>query len=93
MTPRNHTLPAKSSPTPQIWALAGNGAASDQLPLEFYAPPPDPAGHTWHAFSLDTKEEEAADAFVRRYGRPPEFVFESRGNLLCGPIPASEVLL
>ena len=25
------------------------------------------------------------------YGRNPEFVFESRGNLLCGPIPG-EVL-
>ena len=64
---------------------------TQQMGLEFYAPPPDPAGHVWHAFTLDTKEEEAAGVFLRRYGRHPEFVFESRGNLLCGPIPG-EVL-
>ena len=58
-----------------------------QIPLDFYSRPPNPVGHTWRAFTLDTKEEEAAGAFLRRYGRPPEFVFESRGNLLCGPIP------
>ena len=58
----------------------------EQKPLEFYASPPDPAGHVWRAFTLDTPEEEAAAAFLRRYGRPPEFVFESRGLLLCGPI-------
>lgn len=90
--PSKYTLAAKSSPTPRILAVAGNGAASDQLALEFYAPPPDPAGHAWRAFTLDTPEEEAAATFLRRYGRNPEFVFESRGLLLCGSIP-SEVLL
>ena len=49
--------------------------------------PPDPADHAWRAFTLDTAEEAAAAAFLRRYGRQPEFVFESRGLLLCGPIP------
>ena len=62
-----------------------------QIPLDFYSGPPNPAGHPWRAFSLDTKEEEAAAIFLRRYSRPPEFVFESLGNLLVGPIP-SEVL-
>lgn len=52
---------------------------------------PDPAGHAWHAFTLDTKEDDAAASFQRRYGTVPEFVFESRGLLLVGPIPA-EVL-
>jgi hypothetical protein len=63
-----------------------------QIPLDFYSGPPNPAGHSWRAFSLDTKEEEAAAIFLRRYGRPPEFVFESRGNLLCGPIPREVIL-
>ena len=89
--PSKYTVAAKTSPTPCFSGGAGNGAASDQLALEFYAPPPDPAGHVWRAFTLDTPEEHAAGVFLRRYGRPPEFVFESRGNLLCGPIP--EVLL
>ena len=71
---------------------AGDAMTTDQMGLEFYASPPDPAGHSWRAFTLDTPEEEAAAAFLRRYGRPPEFVFESRGLLLCGPVP-SEVLL
>lgn len=100
MTPSKYTVAAKSLPTPRIWAVAGNGKASDQLALEFYTSFPDPAGHAWRAFSLDTPKEEAAAAFLRRYGRNPEFVFESRGLLLCGPIPAgtleavpSEVLL
>lgn len=63
-----------------------------QIPLDFYSGPPEPVGYAWRAFTLDTPEEEAAAAFQRRFGRPPEFVFESRGNLLCGPIPG-EVLL
>ena len=58
-----------------------------QLPLDFYSGPPDPGDRFYLAFTLDTPEEHAAGVFARRYGRPPEFVFESRGNLLCGPIP------
>ena len=92
--PSKYTVAAKTSPTPCFSGGAGNGAASGekQIPLDFYSGPPDPTGHVWRAFSLDTPEEEAAAAFLRRYGRNPEFVFESRGNLLVGPIP-SEVLL
>ena len=86
-----HTLAGKNGADPLVFGGGDILAASDQLPFEFYAPPPDPAGHVWRAFSLDTPEEEAAAAFLRRYGRMPEFVFESRGLLLCGPIP--EVLL
>ena len=48
---------------------------------------PDPAGHAWRAFTLDHDERDAAAAFQRRYGAPPEFVFESRGLLLAGPVP------
>lgn len=85
-----HTLAAKNGAAAFLEAHTGIVAAPvpQQFTLEFYAPPPDPVGHTWHAFTLDTKEKEAAGAFLRRYGRPPEFVFESRGNLLCGPIPS-----
>ena len=58
-----------------------------QPAFEFYSGSPDPAGHLWHAFALDTPKEAAAVVFLRRYGRNPEFVFESRGLLLCGPVP------
>lgn len=57
-----------------------------QMDLAFYGGPPDPHEYAWMGFTIDTREEVAATAFQRRYGRPPEFVFESRGNLLCGPI-------
>lgn len=87
-----HTaIAAKSSPTPRFSGGAGNGAASDQikpqLALEFYSGPPDPGDRFFMAFTLDHDEGAAAVVFARRYGRPPEFVFESRGNLLVGPIP------
>ena len=89
------TIAAKSSPPPRFSGGAGNGAASDQikpqLPLDFYSGPPDPGDRFYMGFTLDTPEEHAAGVFLRRYGRPPEFVFESRGLLLCGPVPG-EVL-
>lgn len=56
-------------------------------PSLFINAAPDPAGHAWRAFTLDTREEEAAGSFERRYGFPPEYVFESRGLLLVGPVP------
>lgn len=62
---------------------------TQQTLFERTAPPPTEAAYL--AFSLDTKEEVAAAAYQQRHGQPPEFVFESRGNLLCGPIP-DEVL-
>lgn len=58
-----------------------------QIGLDFYSGPPDPGDRFFMAFSLDHDEGAAAVVFARRYGRQPEFVFESRGNLLCGPIP------
>ena len=58
-----------------------------QPALEFYAGPPDPGDRFFMAFTLDHDEGAAAVVFLRRYGRNPEFVFESRGNLLVGPIP------
>lgn len=59
--------------------------------FDFYAGPPEPGDRFFRGFTLDHDEGAAAVVFERRYGRPPEFVFESRGNLLCGPIPG-EVL-
>lgn len=92
--PSKYTVPAKSSSTPCFSGGAGNGAASGekQIPLDFYAGPPEPGDRFFMAFTFDHDEEGAAAVFLRRYGRPPEFVFESRGNLLVGPIP-TEVLL
>ena len=99
---QTYVLPAQNRSTAFLRPHRGNVAnlvallmedqPAPQLPLEFFAPPPDPAGHAWRAFTLDTPEEEAAAVFARRYGRNPEYVFESRGLLLCGPVP-SEVLL
>lgn len=48
---------------------------------------PDPGEHSWIGFTLDEREESAAATFQKRYGRQPEYVFESRGLLLVGPIP------
>lgn len=59
--------------------------------FDFYAGPPEPGDRFFMAFTLDHDEGLAAAVFLRRYGRQPEFVFESRGLLLCGPIPG-EVL-
>lgn len=56
----------------------------------FERPAPPPTEATYHAWTIDTKEEVAATDFARRYGQHPEFVFESLGLLLCGPIPAQE---
>ena len=101
MTRQTHTVPVKDGAmaflrphrgtVANLVALLMEDQPAPQLPLEFFAPPPEPAGHAWRAFTLDTPEEEAAAVFARRYGRNPEFVFESRGLLLCGPVP--EVLL
>ena len=91
--PSKYAFTAKSSSTPCFSGGAGNGAALDsqQMGLDFYAGPPEPGDRFFMAFSLDHDEGLAALVFARRYGRPPEFVFESRGLLLCGPIPG-EVL-
>lgn len=62
-------------------------ATSIPQPSLFINAAPDPAGQTWRAFSLDTHEEAAAGRFQQLYGVPPEYVFESRGLLLVGPVP------
>lgn len=62
-----------------------------QPPIDRSAP--DPHEVAYFGWSLDDPrdqhpEEAASAAFARRYGRPPEFVFETIGNnLLVGPIP------
>jgi hypothetical protein len=43
---------------------------------------------TWLAFNLTTTEPEARAAFRQRYGREPEVVGVSLGNVLAGPVPA-----
>ena len=43
--------------------------------------------HTWLAFSRNTTEEQARAAFRSRYGRDPETVGISLGNVLAGPVP------
>ena len=48
---------------------------------------PSPADAPYQAFTLDTREDVAAEIFRSRYGQHPEFVFESNGLLLCGPVP------
>ncbi len=42
----------------------------------------------WRGYTRDTDEAEAARLFTDRYGAPPEFIVESKGILLAGPIPA-----
>ncbi len=94
---QTYVLPAQKRSTAFLRPHRGNLAnlvallmeekPTPQLPLDFYSGPPDPGDRFFMAFTLDTPEEHAAGVFARRYGRPPEFVFESRGNLLCGPIP------
>lgn len=46
--------------------------------------------HYYRAFSLDHDEEDAAARFTRRYGQPPERIFESHGILLVGPVPEDD---
>lgn len=50
--------------------------------------PPEMHDRAFRAFTIYTKEDDAAAAFMRRYGQYPEFILESLGNLLAGPIPA-----
>lgn len=53
---------------------------------------PDPHEIAYFGWAIDkrdpTPKESASAAFLRWYGRPPEFVIEAVGGLLlCGPIP------
>jgi hypothetical protein len=41
----------------------------------------------WLAFTKSTTEAEARAAFRTRYGRDPETVGISLGNVLAGPVP------
>ena len=51
---------------------------------------PDLAGRAWRCWTLDTPEEEATAAFLRRFGQHPQFVLERFHMLWVGPIPESE---
>ena len=99
--PSTYTVAAKTSPTPRFLNVAGNGAASGKIQItqNFHRDLPETAGPAWlgfsldttgrayHGFTLDTPEQVVREIFEQRYGRPAEFVFVLRGNLLCGPIP------
>ncbi len=50
--------------------------------------PPSPTEHFYMAFPARTSEEAAAKRFTELHGHPPAWLFDSRGNLLAGPVPA-----
>lgn len=58
-----------------------------QLALDFYASPSSPGDALFLGFTPDHDENDAARVFLRRYGRQPQYLFESRGLRLVGPIP------
>lgn len=89
MNASKHTSIAKAPPTPRFLTGANTETAvvNKQDRLEFYAGPPEPGDRFFMGFTVDHDENAAAAVFAHRHGRPPEFVFESHGNLLCGPIP------
>lgn len=41
-------------------------------------------------FTPSTKEDEAARKFAEKYGNPPEYIFEYKRLLWCGPIREEE---
>ena len=99
--PSTYTVAVKTSPTPRFSSGAGNRAASGkiQITANFHRDLPETSGPAWlgysldttgrayHGFTLDTPEQVVREIFEQRYGRQPAYVFESLGNLLCGPIP------
>ncbi len=53
-----------------------------------------PVAGPWRVWApaKETDEDAAARAFVARYGEPPEFVLEHRGQLWLGPAPERSVV-
>jgi len=51
---------------------------ADRLPV---------AGATWQVWSGDHDEDQAARAYVARYGVPPEYVIDYQRHLWLGPVP------
>lgn len=48
-------------------------------------------GQAWLAFTHDHDEDDAARAFLARYGSEPRCVFDGLGGLLLlGPVPERE---
>ena len=45
---------------------------------------------SWLWFTQDTNEDEAAAAFVRRYGRQPEQIIDYERWLVAGPAPETQ---
>jgi hypothetical protein len=50
--------------------------------------PPSPTEHFYMAFPIKTDEDAAAKRFAELHGHPPAWIFDSRGLLLAGPVPA-----
>ncbi len=51
--------------------------------------PPDISNGTWHVFSGDTNEDEAARIYQARHGTPPQHIVDRPGRapqLWLGPI-------
>lgn len=49
--------------------------------------------YTWLAFSRDTTEATARAVFRAKFGREPETVGLSLGNVLAGPVPSKRAAL
>ena len=47
-----------------------------------------PPHATYLFFDLHQDEETAALRFEKRFGRPPEFIYEHKRELRLGPVPA-----
>jgi hypothetical protein len=45
---------------------------------------------TWQVWTADDDEGNAAVAFERRHGQPPEHVVDHAGYLWLGPVPGVE---
>ena len=52
--------------------------------------PPSPTEYFYLAFPIKTDEDAAARRFAELHGQPPAWIFDSRGLLLAGPVPARE---
>jgi hypothetical protein len=50
-------------------------------------PPADLSIHAWRVFTSDHSEEDAASLFIRRFGQPPEYIFDHGPYLYAGPVP------
>jgi hypothetical protein len=55
-------------------------------------PPANLHTRAWRVLTADTSEEEAAALFARRFGQPPEYIFDYGAYLYAGPVPETKSL-